>query len=95
MRLLEEKFTGRGEVKGFRFTRLKQNQQAFLYKVENSTTVWYEVFERKVNKQFDCESYPRSKSFGLWAWTTSSLERALDLFTETTNRVLDREVING
>lgn len=82
MKQLQKEFIGRGEVKGFRFTQLKQNQYAFIYKVETSGGKHYEVFRKKINNKYNCESYPRSKSFGSWAWSFFSYEKALLKFDE-------------
>lgn len=69
MRELEEKFIGKGEVKGFIFTQIKKSEYAYVYKVDNGASVNYEVFFRKENTQFNCISYPSSKAFGIWAWS--------------------------
>jgi len=78
---LEKEFIGRGEVKGFEFTQLIANSHAFLYKVTDTFgNVNYEVFQRIVNHKFNCVSYPKSKSFGLWAWSFLSHEAAIERF---------------
>ena len=55
---LEKEFIGIGEVRGFKFKMLFNNDKAFMYEVscENEdgyTSRWYEVFERKVSKATD------------------------------------------
>lgn len=81
IRKLEEQFVGKGEVKGFNFLCLKSNKWGFLYEVyTNDGKTHYEVFERKINKQYACESYPGSKSFGKWAWTYGDREKAMAKF---------------
>jgi len=45
-----------------------------------SRDVHYEVFRRMVNPMWGCVSYPRGKSFGVWAWTGENLEHANLLF---------------
>ena len=83
MKRLAETFTGRGEVKGHSFTQVAKNPKAFIYNVKISPTLEvYEVFKRKENTQFDCESYPTSKAFGIWAWSIKSKERAFQKFNE-------------
>lgn len=86
MKELEKEFIGRGEVKGFRFTQIKQNQHAYIYQVDDDHGIRYEVFQRKINKKWECVSYPKSKSFGIWAWSCMSLEKAEDRFAEITTR---------
>lgn len=74
---LQSEFIGKGEVRGFLFKCLLMSDNAYLYSVTTEGGVHYEVFERKENKQFNCVSYPKSNSFGVWAFTTIDLEKAL------------------
>ena len=68
-------FVGEGEVRGFLFSQVCRTDRGYIYRVQEEDKVWYEVFERKIN-QFNGISYPRSKSFGVWAWWYGSLDRA-------------------
>lgn len=68
-------FTGQGEVRGFLFSQVCRTDKGYIYRVQEEDKVWYEVFKRKTN-QFDGISYPKSKSFGVWAWWYGSLDRA-------------------
>lgn len=68
-------FAGRGEVRGFFFTQIGRTDKGFIYSVMNNGQVWYEVFRRKLNA-FGGISYPKSKSFGKWAWSYMSLDKA-------------------
>jgi hypothetical protein len=76
MKELATQFIGKGEVKGFEFTQLKAGN-AYLYRVTNGHSTWYEVFKRKINK-WNQVSYPRAKSFGIWAKSTACLGRATE-----------------
>jgi hypothetical protein len=76
---LPKEFIGTGEVKGFKFTQINVTNFGFLYEVNTGDTIYYEVFKRRVNKQFNNVSYPKSKSFGIWAWTTPKYLFALEL----------------
>jgi hypothetical protein len=84
MKELQIDFNGKGEVLGYTFKQLKKSPYSYLYEVKNEDTgvVHYEVFKRKENTQFDCVSYPRSKSFGLWAWTVTNLDLAIEKFDD-------------
>jgi hypothetical protein len=76
---LPEQFVGRGEVRGFEFIQISKTNRGFCYEVSsNGIITHYEVFRRKINKRFNCESYPTAKSFGLWAWTYRTKEEALN-----------------
>jgi hypothetical protein len=82
MKQLEKVFTGRGQVKGFIFTQIKQNNKAFIYEVNDNNRTYYEVFKRKENTQYDCISYPSNKGFGVWAWTCMTLDKAVIKYDE-------------
>lgn len=70
-------FTGTGEVRGFKFSLFEKNDKGYIYLVTDGGQPWFEVFKRKVN-QYGGVSYPKAKSFGLWAWSTRNLETALE-----------------
>ena len=101
---LEKEFIGIGEVKGFKFKMLFNNEKAFMYEVscENEdgyTSRWYEVFERRVSKATDTimngvmvhfeerEVYPKSNSFGVYAWCINNYDMAKDKFEYLSTRV--------
>lgn len=75
---LPERFTGTGEVKGYEFTQICKTNRGFCYEVSlKGRITHFEVFLRKINKRFGCESYPTAKAFGIWAWTIKSKDKAL------------------
>ena len=76
MRELEKEFIGIGEVKGHKFTQIYASKWGFIYEVDTGGRKYYEVFKRRLNHQYNIVSYPGSKSFGKWAWTIGSLEKA-------------------
>jgi len=94
MRELEESFIGRGQVKGFKFTQIKKNDYGYIYKVEISGRVYYEVFKRKENIRFNCVSYPSSKAFGIWAWTTRFIKSAEEYLEDITIKGEEKEFDN-
>lgn len=74
MKQLQVEFTGRGQVKGFKFTQIEKTAYGYIYEVNTGNSVHYEVFKHKENKRYECVSYPSNKAFGVWAWTYRSLE---------------------
>lgn len=92
MKQLQNEFIGRGEVKGFIFTQIKKSNKAYIYKVDCDGCEHYEVFKHKENKQFECISYPKTASFGLWAWTYNDFELAIEKYDLL---CLKEEVCNG
>lgn len=73
---LKKEFFGRGVTKGFQFRQIRATKRGYLYEVTDCS-IYYEVFEKRINKRFACISYPTSKSFGIWAWTYPNLENAI------------------
>ena len=94
MKELEKEFLGKGEVSGTKFKQLKASSKAFIYELEDIETGFkrYEVFERRKQKEMTVnmggqeityeakELYPKSNSFGSWAWCTTDLDRAIEIF---------------
>ena len=86
---LDKEFTGVGEVRGFLFTQVANNEDGYIYKVSIENSHHYEVFKRKISKTFkmgadlsreitgEKVSYPTSKAFGVWAWSCLTLEKAI------------------
>lgn len=85
MKNLESTFIGKGQVKGFIFSKVKESEFAFIYEVNTGNSIHYEVFEKKINTQFNCISYPRDNAFGSWAFTFINLESAIIKFNGFNN----------
>jgi len=73
MEALKLNFEGKGEVKGVTFTQVEKSEKGYIYERSDG---YFEVFRKKINKRFNTISYPKSKSFGSWAWCCNSLENA-------------------
>ena len=86
---LKEEFEGTGEVKGFKFIQKAKNDAAYLYEVYIPDVVepHYEVFEKRINTQFNCVSYPKANAFGAWAWCYFDYNRAVEKFMELSEKV--------
>jgi hypothetical protein len=76
---LKKDFTGIGQVKGFEFSQINCTMYGFLYKVNTGDSIYYEVFKKRLNTQYNNISYPTNKAFGIWAWTTPNLSKAIDI----------------
>jgi len=79
---LKKEFIGTGEVKGYKFRQIRAANYGFMYHVDTGSIKYYEVFRKVINRRFACVSYPRSKSFGIWAWNYSDLKMANDKFNQ-------------
>jgi len=70
-------FTGRGEVKGYQFNQVKSLYDAYIYEVYDTLgNRWYEVFKKVIDTRFHKIAYPKSKSFGINAWTAKTFQAA-------------------
>lgn len=77
---LTQKIIGKGEVKGYVFSKEKQSHKAYLFKVNTGTSIYYEVFKRKAKTNSIRDCFPTSKAFGTWAWTFTSYDKAIVKF---------------
>tara|TARA_R110000764_G_scaffold55229_1_gene120618 strand:- start:70 stop:321 length:252 start_codon:yes stop_codon:yes gene_type:complete len=80
MKQLQKEFIGKGQVKGFKFTQIKQNENGYIYEVKANGLIHYEVFKHVENTRYECVSYPSNKAFGLWAKTYKQLDSAINHF---------------
>jgi hypothetical protein len=94
---LPKQFTGTGEVKGFTFTQIAENNKAYVYAVTQpeSDATHYEVVKKKVNKgglmvmpngqsivYKAKETYPKSTQFGINGWCYRCKEKAFKHFND-------------
>ena len=89
---LPNEFVGVGEVKGFLFKKINENDKYYIFKVTNEGCSYFEVIKKVVvscfldfhTKEIDPnnkkETYPKSNSFGTSGWNYSTLENALNKF---------------
>lgn len=92
---LDANITGKGEVKGFLFTRVYENEEGYIYNVDTGESNHFEVFFRKetpicldfenriYSENESKEIYPKSKDFGIWAWTVRSIDEGVKKLTTT------------
>lgn len=68
--------------RGFVYIQEFAGTSGYVYRQEfQNQVVGFEAFLRKENTQFNCVSFPGDNAFGIWAWTTKSLDRALSKLT--------------
>lgn len=93
---LPDEFSGRGEVVGFNFKKIKETDSHYLFEVSYSGNKHYEIikkttsplcidFSKKVYSDTDFkEVYPKAHSFGTLGWTVKKYEGAVNLlYTKT------------
>ena len=83
---------GKGEVRGFVFEQIAKSNFGYVYKVDTSERVHYEVFLLRTTPvciDFETRTYsetelavryPRSNDFGKWAWTYTDKDSAMSFF---------------
>lgn len=95
MQLLPENFIKYGNAYNLHI----RGEHAFIFKVMNGNSVWFEVFKKKSTKRevtakFNTglirhipiqELYPGNESFGKWAWCAFTEEKALKYFNGLEN----------
>ena len=87
---IENQFVGTGEVKGFIFTKVFENERGYVYEVNTGESKHFEAFykketpicidfEKRIYSEIDKkEVYPKSKDFGVWAWNTSTIKAGVE-----------------
>lgn len=90
---LPNSFKGKGEVSGFSFNMEYENEKGYVFRVNSGDSLHYETFYKKqvpicidfkkrIYSETDFkETYPKSNSFGEWAWTVASLEKGIERIT--------------
>lgn len=87
---LPEEFYGKGEVRGFHFKKVWENNDYYIFEVHPAPNKnkHYELIERKEtpvcldfeNKVYSetnfKERFPKAKDFGYWAWSYPTFEKA-------------------
>ena len=89
---LPKQFIGRGQVKGFKFTQISKTDSAFLYLIDTDDMIYYEVFRKRINRRYACESYPTDKAYGIWASTTPDIIRAIEILNELS---MERSIVSA
>lgn len=91
---LENVIYGKGDVKGFSFTKRFENQIGYVYEVNTGDSVHFESFYKKqtpicldfANRIYSetesKEIYPKSKDFGSWAWCSKDFNKCLNKINE-------------
>jgi hypothetical protein len=100
MEMIPETFEGKGEVKGWLFTRLDESDAAYLYSRESKTgEIYYEVITKRstlggeryigTTKVVNVPKmiYPKSNQFGKYGWCFSDLTKAVIKFNSIITKV--------
>jgi len=95
MKELEIEFKGTGEVSNFTFKQIASSTRGYVYEIRDlNNDRHYETFQRKEQQKSDTVIkgmkvsfdemviYPKSSSFGDWAWCFKSIESAMSRFDE-------------
>jgi len=93
MKELDIEFQGSGEVSNFTFRQIASSIYGYVYEISDANNnLHYETFERKeqlksnaviAGKKISFDEqvvYPKSRSFGDWAWCYQTIELAMKRF---------------
>ena len=78
----------------FVYTNVCRGKRSFVFEQHVPPNLrYYEVFRRRVNKEFEIggniipesEAFPSDNSFGVWAWSFRSLDKAMEKYKELEN----------
>lgn len=81
---LPQRIEGKGDTKGYTFEKKHETELGYIYKVIGDHTPHYEAFikktsplcidfEKRLYSETDFkEVYPKTKDFGVWAWTSKN-----------------------
>ena len=64
---------------GFTLKQVYQDDDFYIYEKVNTEFNYkagYELFERRVNTMFKCETVPGGEAFGIWAFQLPNLNKA-------------------
>ena len=91
---LQKEFIGTGEVKGFKFKQLHNEDDNYIYEVAENDKKHFEVlkadkspkcldFENRIYSETEFKHvYPKAYKFGLTAWTYKDLNDAVQKLNE-------------
>lgn len=89
MKLLDKTIISPKTLKGFTLEQVYMDDEYYIYKKHHTKDKYeagYELFERRINTMFQCESVPGAESFGVWAWQLRTLEEAKIKLNECKNK---------
>ncbi len=90
MKLLADTIKSPKGLKGFTLTKQYMDDEYYIYKkthTHDGYDAGYELFKRKINTMFDCETIPGGNAFGVWAWQLLTLERCYEKLNEIKNKI--------
>lgn len=79
MKLLADTIKSPKGLAGFTLFKEYMDENYYIYRKENTELGYlagYELFKRKINTQFNCETIPGGEQFGVWAWQFPTYQQA-------------------
>jgi hypothetical protein len=81
IKLLSNEVKSPKGLAGFTLYKEYEDENYYIFRKYNHTENYlagYELFERKINTMFKCETVPGGEAFGVWAWQLPTLQKAYD-----------------
>lgn len=89
MKLLADTIKSPKGLKGFTLIKEYMDDKYYIYRkihTHDKYEAGYELFERKINTMFDCETIPGGNAFGVWAWQLPTKQKAYDKLNKIKNK---------
>lgn len=89
MKLLAETIKSPKGLKGFTLSREYMDDEYYIYKkthTHDGYEAGYELFERRENTMFKCETIPGGNAFGIWAWQLPTKQRVYQKLEQIKNK---------
>lgn len=81
MKKLNDTIVSPKGLAGFTLTKQYDDGEYYIFKKINTEFGYeagYELFERRENTMFNCETIPGGEAFGVWAWQFPTYEMAIN-----------------
>lgn len=79
---------------GFTLTKVYTDDEYYIYHKRHTEIGYcggYELFERRINTMFQCETVPGGEAFGIWAFQLRSYDAALNKLSQLKNQKLHEQ----
>lgn len=79
---------------GFTLTKVYEDDKYYIYKKTNTEFGYeagYELFERRINTMFNCETVPGGEAFGIWAFQLHSYDAAIEKLNKLKTELLNEK----
>lgn len=94
MKKLSDTIVSPKGLAGFTLNKVYEDEQFYIYKKTNTEFGYdggFELFERRINTMFKCETIPGGEAFGIWAFQLHSYEAAIEKLNKLKMEILNEK----